>query len=271
MTLADKIYKDNIRAILAEPWEDDNRAVWEDGTKVQTKRIFGLVNRYDLSVEFPLLSIRQTPIKTCFDEIDWIYRKQSNDVNDLGSKIWDAWADEKGSIGKAYGYQVSQPVFGYDNQMDYILGEIKKNPTSRRLVIELWNTSDLKDMKLPPCAHHLQFVVKNDKLNLILKQRSQDFMTANAFNVVEYALLLKMVAFHSGLDAGELVHIIGDAHIYNKHEGIALEMLERLETIPPTLSMSVPAYVGFYGLKKEDFSIKYFKKPAPVIVPDVAI
>lgn len=171
MSVIDQYHQETLKQLLAEPWEPDNRAVWEDGTPVMTKRIPFVVREYDLSKEFPASTIRGVPLKTCFREIDWIYRQRSNNVNDFKGKIWNSWADESGSIGRAYGYQIAKAVYGYPNQMDYVLEEGKKNPTSRRLVIEMWNVDDIKDMNLPPCAHHLQFIIKDGKVNLLLKQR----------------------------------------------------------------------------------------------------
>ncbi|UOE58175.1 thymidylate synthase [Cytobacillus oceanisediminis] len=259
MALIDIYQQETLQQILAQEWEPDNRAVWEDGTPIMTKRIFGVVNRYDLSKEFPAPTLRPVPLKTCFDEVDWIYRQRSNNVNDFRGKIWNAWANEEGSIGRAYGYQVAKPVGGYDNQMDYVLGEIKRNPTSRRLVIEMWNVDDLDKMNLPPCAHHLQFVIKSGKVNLILKQRSQDFCVANGFNIVEYAILVHMVARHTGYGAGELIHIIGDCHIYNKHEEQALELVSREPFPAPTLWIN-PDVSNFYDFTREDFCLENYEK-----------
>ncbi|MFE4029267.1 thymidylate synthase [Priestia sp. YIM B13551] len=260
MSYFDMVTKQTLSEILKQEWEVDNRAVWKDGSPIMTKRIFGVVNRYNLAKEFPVPTLRPLPLKTIFEEIDWIYIKQSNNVNDLNSTIWDAWADETGSIGAAYGAQVAKPVFGYENQMDYILGEIQKNPTSRRLVIELWNVNELDEMNLPPCAHHLQFVVKNGKVNLILKQRSQDFLVANAFNVCEYSIFVHMVARHCCLEVGELIHIIGDCHIYNKHIEQAEELMSR-EPYPVTPTLWInPEKTDFYSFTADDFKLKnYFR------------
>lgn len=285
MTLADKIFKRNLMELLQEDWEPDNRATWEDGSPIATKRVLAVVNRYDLSKEFPALTLRPTPIKTCFDEDDWIYRQRSNNVNDLKPKIWDAWAFKKtvikfstsfpfirvfkkGSIGNAYGYQIAKPVFGYDNQMDYILEELQKNPSTRRAVIEMWNVDDLKHMKLPPCAHHLQFLVKNNRLNLILKQRSNDFLVANNFNVCQYALLVHMVARHCGFEVGILTHVIGDMHIYNKHMDQALEIMRREELPAPTFWLN-PNVTNFYEFTRDDVKLIYPLKH-PQLTFDVA-
>lgn len=270
MTQIDVFHQETLKKLLAEEWEPDNRAVWEDGTPVMTKRIPFVVNEYDLSKEFPASTIRPVPFKTCFREIDWIYRQRSNNVNDLKGKIWDSWADKTGSIGKAYGFQVAKPVYGYDNQMDYVLEEGKKNPTSRRLVIEMWNVDDTKDMNLPPCAHHIQIVIKAKKVNLLLKQRSQDFITANFFNVAEYAILAHMIARHLGLEVGILTHVIGDCHIYNKHEEIALELLSREPMKAPTLWIN-PEVKNFYDFTEDDFKLVDYEKHPQIHGIDVAI
>lgn len=259
MTLADKTFKHNLSEILNEPWEKDNRATWEDGSLVQTKRIVAVVNEFDLSKEFPALTLRPTPIKTCFNEIDWIYRKRSNNVNDLKSKIWDQWSDENGSIGKAYGYQVAKPIYGYDNQMDYILEELQKNPTSRRLQIELWNVNELEEMNLPPCVHHIQFLCKNGTLHLIMKQRASDFLVAYNFNVVQYSILLHMVARHCNLKVGKIKHIVGDMHIYNKHLDQAYELMYREELPSPTFWIN-PDVKNFYDFTEDDFKLVYEQK-----------
>lgn len=270
MSKIDVIHQETLKKLLNEPWEVDNRAKWEDGSPVMTKRIPFVVNEYDLSEEFPIPTIRPLPFKTCFREIDWIYRKRSNNVNDFKGKIWDSWADDSGSIGKAYGYQIAKPIFGYDNQMDYVLGELKKTPTSRRIVMEMWNVDDSEDMNLPPCAHHLQFVVKNGYLNLLLKQRSQDFITANFFNVAEYALLLLMVSLHSGYKPGKLTHVIGDCHLYNKHEQYALDLISRKPFNSPELKI-LTDNKDFYSFKEEDFVIENYEKHPQIKGIEVAI
>lgn len=164
MSIIDDYHKETLIKLLKEEWEPDNRAVWEDGTPVMTKRIPFVIREYDLSKEFPASTLRPVPFKTSFREVDWIYRKRSNNVNDFNGKIWDSWADKEGAIGKAYGYQVAKPVFGYDNQMDYILEEIKKNPTNRRLVIEMWNVDDIKEMNLHRVLIIFNLLSKETKL-----------------------------------------------------------------------------------------------------------
>ena len=270
MSQIDLYHQETLRELLSEDWEPDNRAVWEDGTPVMTKRIPFVIRKYDLSKEFPAPTIRGVNIKSLYRENDWIYRTRSNNVNDFKGKIWDSWADESGSIGSAYGAQVAKGVFGYDNQMDYILEEIKKNPTNRRLVIEMWNVDDIKDMNLPPCAHHLQFVVKDGKINLLLKQRSQDFIVANFWNVGQYALLLHMVARHTGYEVGILTHVIGDCHIYNKHEDIAKELLNRQPKEASKLWIN-PEVKDFYEFTEDDFELVDYNPHPQIKGIDVAI
>jgi thymidylate synthase len=255
----DQNFKHNLIDILNQEWEVDNRAKWKDGSPVATKRILHVVNKYDLSKEFPASTLKPTPIKTCFREIDWIYRQQSSNINDLNAKVWDDWADSTGSIGLAYGTQVAKPVFGYPNQIEYILNEIQKNPTSRRLIIEMWNVSELDKMNLVPCCHHLNFSVKNGKLHLLLKQRSQDFLVANNFNVVEYALLVHKIARHCNLNVGTLTHVITDCHIYNKHEEQAYELLNRPIHHAPVLWVD-PEITNFYDFTEDSFKLLNYQK-----------
>lgn len=270
MTIADKIFRQNLLDLMSESWESDNRARWDDGTLIETKRVISVVNRYDLSKEFPALTLRPTPIKGTFNEDDWIYRQRSNNVNDLKSEIWNPWADKTGSIGKAYGYQVAKPVFGYDNQMDYVLGEGKKNPTSRRLQIELWNVNELHEMNLPPCVHHLQLLIKSGKAHLIMKQRSNDFLVANNWNVVQYSIWLHMVARHLGLQVGTLTHVIGDMHLYNKHIELAHELLSRKELESPTFWLN-PEITNFYDFTEDDVKLIYTEKHPQLKFNDIAI
>lgn len=254
MTQLDNYQKETIRQLLNENWEQDNRSTWGDGTSPKTKRIFFVSRKYDLSEEFPVPTIKPVALKTCFREIDWIYRKKSNNVNDFNGKIWDSWADKEGSIGKAYGYQIAKPTYGYSSQIDYVLEEGKKNPSSRRLVIEMLNPEEAHEMSLLPCAHHLQFLRKDGKTHLLLKQRSQDFLVANDFNVFEYALLLTMVARHWGDEPGILYHVIGDCHLYDRHEEVAIELLEREPKKTPTLWVN-PDVTDFYEFTEDDFKL----------------
>lgn len=252
MALVDVMFQENLAKILAEDWEDDNRAVWEDGSPVQTKRIILVDDVYDLSEEFPAGTLRPVALKTSFREIDWIYRLRSNKISDFKGKIWDNWANEQGDIGKAYGYQVAKPVFGYDNQMDYVLEEGRKNPSSRRLNIELWNVDDLDEMELPPCVHNVQLLIKNNTGNLLLKQRSSDFVVAGNFNIVEYAILLIMICRHLGLEFGKIKHVRGDCHIYNKHLEQAEELMRR-EPLPAPKLWVNPEKTDFYSFTEDDF------------------
>lgn len=270
MALIDNYQQQTLSQILKQEWEVDNRAIWEDGTPIATKRIFGVVNRYDLSKQFPASTLRPTPLKSCFDETDWIYRKRSNNIHDFKGKIWNQWADENGSIGEAYGAQIAKPILGYDNQMDYILEEIKRNPSSRRLVMEMWNVDDLSKMNLPPCAHHLQFQVQHGRVNLILKQRSQDFIVANSWNVCQYALLVHMVARHCALEAGQLLHIIGDCHIYNKHEEQALELMSR-NPLPAPIFLVNPEVTNFYDFTEDDFMLLNYQTHPQIKGIEVAV
>lgn len=259
MNFYDATFRVKLRDILDQDWEVDNRATWKDGTPVATKRILHSIIQYDLSKEFPASTLKPTPLKSCFMEDDWIYRKQSSNVNDLGIHIWDSWADETGSIGLAYGSQVAKPVFGYKNQIDFILNEIQNNPTSRRLIVEMWNVNELDKMNLVPCCHHLNFSVKDGKLHLFLKQRSNDFLVAHNFNIVQYALLMHMVARHCQLEVGILTHAVVDMHIYNKHEKQAYELLEREVYEAPKLWIN-PEVTNFYDFVADDFKLLDYQK-----------
>lgn len=221
MSYADKVFVENVKDILENGvWDTDKevRPHWEDGTPAHTVKKFCVVNRYDLQKEFPIITVRRTFFKSAIDEILWIWQKKSNNVHDLKSRIWDSWADEKGSIGKAYGYQLAKKSIykeGEFDQVDRVLFDLKNNPQSRRIMTNIYNFDDLHEMNLYPCAYSMTFNVSGDTLNGILNQRSQDTLTANNWNVVQYAVLLHMFAQVSGLKAGELVHVIADAHIYD--------------------------------------------------------
>lgn len=258
MTNADKIFKENLRDILDGEWEVDKRAKWADGTPIKTKRMIQVVNKYDLSKEFPVITLRPTGFKNAIDEILWIYQKRSNNIRDLNSKIWNAWADEGGSIGKAYGYQVDKPVFGHASQIDYVLSEVKNNPTSRRIMINMFNAEDMDDKALVECAYGLHFSVKRGKLYATLIQRSNDFLVANNWNLVQYSILTHMIARHCDLEVGEFTHFIQDLHIYNKHEENALEMLTREGTDVPKLWIN-PDVTDFYDFTVDDFKLEGYE------------
>jgi len=233
------------------------RPVWEDGTPAYTIKKFGVINRYDLSEEFPILTLRPTPLKKAIDEILWIWQKKSNNIRDLNSHVWDAWADENGSIGKAYGYQLSikhEYKEGKFDQVDRVLYDLKHNPYSRRIIVNMYNHHDLHEMNLYPCAYSVTFNVTGDKLNAILNQRSQDVLPANNWNVCQYAILVHMFAQVSGLKAGELVHVIADAHIYDRHIPIIKELIKRPQYPAPKLIIN-PDVKDFYKFTVDDFQL----------------
>ena len=247
------------------------RAKWEDGTPAHTIKKFGVVNRYDLSQEFPALTLRRTNLGAAIDEILWIWQKKSNNVNELNSKIWDSWADESGSIGKAYGYQMAQKHTykeGEFDQVDRVLYDLKHNPYSRRIITNIYNHDDLHAMHLYPCAYSVTFNVTGNKLNVILNQRSNDVLAANNWNVCQYAVLLHMMAQVSGFEAGELVHVIADAHIYDRHVPIVRELISRKALKAPEFKMNLDVK-GFYDFKTEDFSLENYIKR--VRIPKIPI
>ena len=244
MSYADQVFRANCLDILQNGVRDDDLTVrphWEDGTPAHTVKKFGLVNRYDLQKEFPILTLRRTYLKSAVDELLWIWQKKSNNVPDLSSPIWDAWADETGSIGKAYGYQLGvkhQYKEGLFDQVDRVLYDLKHDPASRRILTNLYNFEDLHAMHLYPCAYSMTFNVSGDTLNAILNQRSQDMLAANNWNVCQYAVLVHMLAQVSGLKAGELVHVIADAHIYDATSPSS-KRCSQSRSIPPPNSPSI--------------------------------
>ena len=260
MSYADQIFIDNCKDILAHgTWDTDLpvRPRWEDGTPAHTIKRFGLVNRYDLRAEFPIQTIRKMAFKSALDELLWIWQKKSNNVQDLKSHIWDAWADESGSIGKAYGYQLGvkhQYKEGWFDQVDRVLYDLKHDPASRRILTNLYNHHDLHEMALYPCAYSMTFNVTGRTLNAILNQRSQDMLTANGWNVMQYAALVHMLAQVSGLEAGELVHVIADAHIYDRHVPVVEEIIARKPYDAPKLWMD-SAVTDFYDFTTESFRL----------------
>ena len=264
MSYADQVFMQNIQEILDHGvWDTDQnvRPHWEDGTPAHTIKKFGIVNRYDLQKEFPILTLRRTYWKTAVDELLWIWQKKSNNVHDLKSHIWDSWADETGSIGKAYGYQLGVKHHykeGDFDQVDRILYDLKHNPLSRRIMSNIYNHHDLSEMHLYPCAYSMTFNVSGDTLNGILNQRSQDMLTANSWNVCQYAVLMHMFAQASGLKVGELVHVIADAHIYDRHIPIIKEMIKR-ETYPAPKVTLNPEVKDFYEFTTDDFKIEDYQ------------
>ena len=264
MSIADKIFIDTCRQILDEGISDeglDVRPKWLDGTPAHTIKKFCIVNRYDLSKEFPIITLRRTAFKSAIDEILWIWQKKSNNVHDLNSHIWDSWADETGSIGKAYGYQLGiKSVYpeGEFDQVDRVLYDLKHNPQSRRILTNIYNFQDLHEMHLYPCAYSMTFNVTGNKLNGILNQRSQDTLTANNWNVVQYAVLLHMFAQVSGLDVGEFVHVISDAHIYDRHIPIVEDILKNPQYPAPTFKMNKDVK-NFYDFTVDDFELENYQ------------
>ncbi len=258
MSIADKIFIQTCRQILDEGvWDTDFqvRPKWADGKSAHTIKKFCIVNRYNLAEEFPILTLRKTNYKAAIDELLWIWQKKSNNVNDLNSRIWDSWADESGSIGKAYGFQLSQKhkyKEGEFDQVDRVLFDLKNNPHSRRIMTNIYNFSDLHQMNLYPCAYSMTFNVSGDTLNAILNQRSQDTLTANNWNVVQYAVLVHMLAQVSSLRVGELVHVIADAHIYDRHVPIVERILQNKPFIAPKLKIN-PEIKDFYSFTVDDF------------------
>lgn len=263
MSLADKYFIENCRDIIENGvWDTDRevRPKWEDGTPAHTVKKFCIVNRYDLREEFPIMTLRRVFYRSAIEEILWIYQKKSNDVTQLSTKIWDAWADENHTIGKAYGYQLGvkhiYPDGEYD-QVDRILQDLRCNPASRRMLTMLYNHHDLHEMALAPCAYSMTFNVSGNTLNAILNQRSQDMLVANNWNVCQYAALLIMFAKASGLEAGELVHVVADAHIYDRHVDIVKRLIEK-EPLPAP-KLIVEDIDGFYKFTKNSFTFEDYK------------
>ena len=293
MSYADKVFKENLKSILEEGTSTKNQKVrphWEDGTPAYTIKQFGISNVYDLRKEFPAITVRKTALKSCMDEILWIYQKKSNNINDLNSHIWDEWADKDGSIGKAYGYQVGKAYIhhvsdklpsSYDypsvlvqatidrkykiwfDQMDAVLYDLKNTPFSRRIMISLWNPEELNEMRLQPCCWSVIFNVTDegqDKyvLNMVLNQRSTDFITANNWNTAQYAILLMMVAQSVNMIPGKLVHNITDCHVYDRHIDIAKELINRPEHPAPKVSLN-PEIHNFYDFKTSDLIVEDYE------------
>lgn len=264
MSRADEIFIQNCRDILDNGvWDTDLevRPRWEDGTPAHTVKKFGIVNRYDLSKEFPILTIRRTFWKSAIDELLWIWQAKSNNVNELRTRVWDAWADETGSIGKAYGYQLGVKHHykeGDMDQVDRVLWQLKNEPASRRIMTNIYTFSDLSEMALYPCAYSMTFNVSGNKLNAILNQRSQDMLAANNWNVVQYSVLTMMMAQVSGLEAGELVHVIADAHIYDRHVP-AIEQIIKNEPKPAPRFIVDPTVDDFYKFARDSFSIEGYE------------
>ena len=264
MSRADEIFIANCRDILDNGVWDTDREVrprWEDGSPAHTVKKFGIVNRYDLSEEFPILTLRRTYWKSAIDELLWIWQQKSNNVHDLRTRVWDAWADENGSIGKAYGYQLGVKHHypeGDMDQVDKVIWDLKHNPASRRIMTNIYTFADLSEMALYPCAYSMTFNVSGNRLNAILNQRSQDMLAANNWNVVQYSALLMMMAQVSGLEAGELVHVIADAHIYDRHVPAIEEIISHEPKAAPKFIID-PAVKDFYAFTRDSFSMEGYE------------
>ena len=279
MSYADKVFIDMCKDILENGVSTEGEKVrphWEDGTPAYTIKKFGVVNRYDLSKEFPLVTLRKTALKSATDELLWIWQKKSNNIHDLHSHIWDAWADENGSIGKAYGYQLGvkhRYKEGMMDQVDRVIYDLKNNPFSRRIMTNIYVHQDLYEMNLYPCAYSMTFNVIQKKgedkltLNAILNQRSQDILTANNWNVAQYAVLVHMLAQVCDMQVGELVHVIADAHIYDRHIPIVEELISRECYDAPTFHLN-PEVKDFYKFTRDDVSVdNYITGPQVTNIP----
>ena len=264
MSKADVLFVNMCRDILEHGFSTEGqtvRAKWPDGTPAHTIKQFGVVNRYDLQEEFPALTLRPTYIKSAVDEVLWIWQKKSNRTADLASGIWDEWADENGTIGKAYGYQMGVKYkfpFGEMDQVDSVLWQLKNTPYSRRIMTNIYNFGDLTEMGLEPCAYSVTFNVTGRKLNAILNQRSQDTLTANNWNVVQYAVLVYMFAQVSDLEPGELIHVISDAHIYDRHVDIVKELIKRPQYPAPKFHLN-PEIKNFYDFTLDDIIVEDYQ------------
>lgn len=264
MSKADEIFIANCRDILDNGIWDTDREVrprWEDGSPAHTVKKFGIINRYNLSEEFPILTIRRTFWKSAVDELLWIWQAKSNNVNELRTRVWDAWADENGSIGKAYGYQLGVKHHypeGDMDQVDKVIWDLKHNPASRRIMTNIYTFADLSEMALYPCAYSMTFNVTGNKLNAILNQRSQDMLAANNWNVVQYAVLTMMLAQVTGFEPGEFIHVIADAHIYDRHVSAIEEIIANPPKSAPTFKLD-PDVHDFYDFTRDSFTIENYE------------
>ena len=264
MSKADKLFVNMCRGILDNGYSTEGqevRARWEDGSPAYTIKNFGVVNRYDLSEEFPAITLRHTAIKSAVDEMLWIWQKKSNNINDLKSGIWDEWADADGSIGKAYGYQMAVKYKfhqGVMDQVDNVIWQLKHTPQSRRIMTNIYNFADLSEMNLEPCAYSMTFNVTGDRLNAVLNQRSQDILAANNWNVVQYSVLVMMLAQVCGYRPGELVHVIADAHIYDKHVPVIEELIARPQYPAPKFRLN-PDIKDFYDFTTDDIIVEDYQ------------
>ena len=277
MSYADILFKETVKDIIENgtSTEGENmRPHWEDGAPAYTKKIFGVVHRYDLRKEFPVLTLRKTGLKSAMDEILWIYQKKSNNIHDLNSHIWDQWADETGSIGTVYGFQIGEKfIFKGDeiDQIDCVRKQLREDPMSRRIMTNMYQFHNLATGHLDPCAYSMTYNVTKDEdgrnvLNAILNQRSQDMLAANGWNVAQYAILLMMLAQEAGMIPGELIHVIADCHIYDRHiEPIKL-LLDREEYPAPKVSLN-PKVKNFYDFTTNDLIVEDYKYGEQISFP----
>ena len=276
MSIADRIFIENCRDIISNGVWDTDRPVrprWEDGSPAHAVKLFGVVNRYDLSQEFPVMTLRKTGFRNAIDELLWIWQKKSNNIHDLHSHIWDAWADGSGSIGKAYGYQLGVKHHypeGDMDQVDRILYDLKHNPGSRRIISNIYNHADLSEMRLYPCAYSMTFNVSGNRLNAILNQRSQDMLVANNWNVCQYAVLVYMMAQVSGLEAGTLMHVIADAHIYDRHVPLVEELISREPLDAPRFIID-KSIDDFYKFTVDSFALEGYESHGSIGKIPVAV
>ncbi len=285
MSRADDLFVDMCTDILENGTDTKGekvRPVWEDGTKAYTIKKFGVVNRYNLAEEFPAITLRKVPIKSCTDEMLWIWQKKSNNINDMSSHVWDEWADETGSIGKAYGYQMGvKHIYpeGEMDQVDRVIYDLKNNPFSRRIITNIYVHQDLHEMALYPCAYSMTFNVTAPKaddpdkrliLNAVLNQRSNDILAANAWNVCQYAVLVHMLAQVCGMRPGELVHMIADAHIYDRHVPMIKELIGR-ERYPAPKFWLNPDVTDFYAFTKDDVRLDDYRHGEQIVGIPVAV
>lgn len=276
MSIADQLFVSMCADILERGFSSEGQQVrtrWEDGSTAHYIKQFGVVNRYDLQEEFPILTLRPINLRGAIDELLWIWQRKSNNIKDLGSHIWDAWADDGGSIGKAYGYQMGvrhhYPEGDFD-QVDRVLYDLRHNPYSRRIMTNIYNHADLHEMNLYPCAYSVTLNLTGQRLNMLLNQRSQDVLVANNWNVIQYAILLHMFARVSGFEAGELVHVIADAHIYQRHIPLIQELMTRPAYPAPILEIN-PDVSDFYAFTVDDFRLLNYQAGEPMNRIPVAI
>jgi len=276
MSKADELFISNCKQILTQGFSTENERVrpqWPDGSFAYTMKSFCIVNRYDLSEEFPILTQRFINFPAALDELLWIWQKKSNNVHDLKSHIWDAWADESGSIGKAYGYQLGVKHFykeGMFDQVDRVIYDLKNNPHSRRIITNLYVHSDLAEMHLYPCAYSVTFNVTGNRLNAILNQRSQDMLVANGWNVCQYAALVHLIAASTGFEPGEFVHVIADAHIYDRHIPIVESLIERTQYPAPKLEID-KTVTDFYSFSTDNVHLSDYRYGPKVTGIPVAV